>query len=84
MAWPTAMSTISASSRNSGLSAATGAGRPRFTAPMRWGWHTSAAARPSASTSMRSGACRHIISTPSAIALSTSAGSAVISSRRRR
>ena len=84
MAWPTAIKTMSASMVSSGFAAATGAGRPRLTAPMRWGWTTRALALPSTSASMRTGACRVSISTPSAMAASTSSGSAVMSSSLRR
>ena len=84
MACPTAMMTRSAARRTSGLSAGTGAGRPPRTAPMRWGWQMSAVAQPSAFASMLAGARRQRISTPSIMAASTSEGSAVMSSRRRR
>ena len=84
MPCPTAMSTMSAAMRSCGLSAATGAGRPARTAPIIWGCVASAVQRPSPSTSMPTGACSTTNSTPSATALSTSAGSAVMSSLRRR
>ena len=81
---PTAMRMMSASMRRVGLSAAIGAGRPPRTGPIICGCVMSAVQCPRSSTSMLAGASSTIISTPSAMALSTSAGSAVMSSLRRR
>ena len=82
--WPTANSTTSASMRLRGLSASTGAGRPRLTVEIICGWVITAQVLPASSASMDTGASRVIISTPSAMALSTSSGSAVMSAKRRR
>ena len=84
MFWPTAIRMMSAGMRICGLSAATGAGRPRLTGPIICGFVSSAQQRPCSSFSMAAGACSVIISTPSAMADSISAGSAVMSEMRRR
>ena len=81
---PTAIRITSHSSRSSALSAFRGEGRPPLTCPIIWGCTHNALALPLSSFSIRRGAFNVRSSIPSAMAPSTSAGRAVISSLRLR